>query len=121
MRRALSILLLSLFAWMQAAPAFALDSQSGLPACCRRDGHHHCATGMADTSVSRTFATIAPKCPASPQATAATSPISFTPATAQNISTPVFVHPASAPQTEAHYRVSFARSRQKRGPPALTL
>jgi hypothetical protein len=33
----------------------------------------------------------------------------------------VVAHPTARPQTEARYRVSFGRSRQKRGPPSSIL
>lgn len=43
MRRAFAVLLLALFSFPLIAPALSTsDRQSTLPACCRRDGKHHC-------------------------------------------------------------------------------
>jgi hypothetical protein len=89
MRRLLSILLLAFFGLgpaVSAIPAAALGSgwtgkvdESRLPACCRRNGKHHCAMGAAmaaaaqvaggETSLSANDA-----CPFAPQSIAATAP-----------------------------------------------
>jgi hypothetical protein len=74
-----------------------------------------------DPSADKAFTNIAPKCPSYPKAIAAPFPHSFAPADGQGSGVALFVHPASAPQTEARYRVSYARSRQKRGPPVILL
>jgi hypothetical protein len=121
MRRALAITIVLLFSVSLAAPLFAVDSASSLPECCRRAGSHHCDSGMIADSGSRAVSTIAPKCPNWPKSTAAPWPNNFAPTQAQNISTPLYAHAESAPQTEARYRIAFARSRQKRGPPAIAL
>ncbi|MEQ1948674.1 MAG: hypothetical protein ABL995_15905 [Bryobacteraceae bacterium] len=42
MRRALASLLLLLFSLALASPLFASDPESNLPACCRRNGKHQC-------------------------------------------------------------------------------
>lgn len=119
MRRALAITIVLLFSVSLAAPLFAVDSASSLPACCRRNGSHRCESGMLANSGTRTVSTIAPKCPSWPKSTAAPWPNNFAPAEAQGIGAPLYAHPESRPQTEARYRVAFARSRQKRGPPAI--
>ena len=64
------------------------------------------------------FQSIQPKCPAFPIAAAATaSPtVAFLKGSAA-IFAAVVSHPSIQFQTEARYRVSFSRSRQKRGPP----
>ncbi len=121
MRRALAITIALLFSLSLAAPLFTVDAASNLPECCRRSGRHHCATGMIADSGSRTISTIAPKCPNWPTPTAAPWPNDFVSPQTQAISTPLYAHPESAPQTEARYRIAFARSRQKRGPPAIVL
>lgn len=58
MRRVPAILLLFLFSFSLFGPALFVDGESNLPACCRRDGKHHCGmmspemTGMADSPLS---------------------------------------------------------------------
>jgi hypothetical protein len=66
-------------------------------------------------------ATIDQKCPFSPQATVASHVGTCTAAPAAAVYAGIVSHPSGSPQTEAGYRVSFNRSRQKRGPPALFL
>jgi hypothetical protein len=52
MRRVLSSLLVSVLAWSFVAPiALALTTDS-TPACCRRNGKHHCMSGMTGMMVS---------------------------------------------------------------------
>src|ERR1041384_748053 len=49
MRRTWAILLLALFSFPLISPAvLASDARAKLPACCRRDGQHHC-TATAST------------------------------------------------------------------------
>lgn len=120
MRRALTFLLLLLFSYPLIAPAFAFSpDEASLPACCRRNGKHHCDMAGMMMPQDTQRATIAEKCPYSPQAQAPVSwPDRFAPALSQAIFSGIVHHPAVAPQTEAHFRISFDRSRQKRGPPA---
>jgi hypothetical protein len=121
MRRLLAITIALLFGLSTAAPLFAIDAESSLPQCCRRDGRHHCASLEMGTQGDSSHATIASRCPDWHKATAAPALTNFSPAEARSISTPLYAHPASAPQTMARYRVAFARSRQKRGPPVISL
>lgn len=118
MRRALAISITLLLGLTLAAPLFAASSSS-LPQCCRRNGAHHCSGEMAG-GAERSFTAVGARCPAFPKATAAPTLHDFAVSAAGGAETPVFVHPTSAPQTEARYRVAFARSRQKRGPPQLS-
>jgi hypothetical protein len=91
---------------------------ANLPACCRRDGKHHCMMrGMENLQGSRITA-VSEKCPCGPFATARVILPRFAPATAQAVFANLARHPAGSPQTEAQYRISFDRARQKRGPPA---
>lgn len=121
MRRYLAIAMVFFFGFPLAAPLFAIDAANSLPACCRRNGRHHCAGEMATDLGSRTVSTIAPKCPNWPKSTPAPWPNNFASPQTQIIGTPLYSHPGSAPQTQARYRVAFARSRQKRGPPVIFL
>jgi hypothetical protein len=121
MRRALSITIVLLFGLWLTAPMFAVDAASSLPACCRRNGNHHCDTGMSTDQGTRAVSTIAPKCPNWPKSTPAPWPNNFASPETQSIGAPLYSHPGSAPQTEARYRIAFARTRQKRGPPVISL
>lgn len=121
MRRTSAILLTLLFGWMLCAPLLITSTDAGLPACCRRSGAHHCVMGINfDGTGHPTVAQLATRCPMFPKATAALHPASGIPV-ASTVAASVFEHPTALPQTEARYRASFARSRQKRGPPALLL
>jgi hypothetical protein len=121
MRRWLAIAMMLCFGAPLTAPLFAADAANNLPACCRRDGRHHCAASLMGDAAQRSISTIAPRCQDWPKSTPAPAPQTFTPGEALTASTPLFAHAASAAQTQARYRVSFARSRQKRGPPAFTV
>jgi hypothetical protein len=104
------------------APLFASGpAEASLPACCRRNGKHHCmmAAGMTG-EVPLREPTVAEKCPYSPFAGLALMlPHAFalrgTPAMAGQAVTPA----AIACDAETGYRISAERTRQKRGPPSL--
>lgn len=120
MRRFLAISLLFLFGLPLVAPLFG-DSvaEASLPACCRRDGKHHCELMSTGGSDSRGAGAVHEKCPYTPAAPAVLVLPSFTPSTAASIFSGITQHPATVAQTEAQLRISFDRSRQKRGPPTL--
>ncbi len=120
MRRLLAITIAMLLGLTLAVPLFSVNAASNLPACCRRNGSHHCAAGMSESG-DKTFSTIAPKCPSFPKATAAPFPHSIAPVSMRDAGTLLYAHPSAKPQTEARYRIAFSRSRQKRGPPTGTL
>jgi hypothetical protein len=121
MRRALAITIVLLFGFSLTAPLFAVAATDSLPQCCRRNGSHHCEGSTTADPGSRAISTIAPKCLNWPKSTPAPRPNDLATTQAQGISTPLYAHPAAAPQAEARYRVAFTRSRQKRGPPAISL
>jgi hypothetical protein len=120
-RRASAISLLAAICFSLIAPLAFADPESNLPECCRRSGAHHCSmTDDAASADGTHFQSIATKCPAFPVATAAP----FSPDVALlkgsgAIFAAVVSHPSIHFQTEARYRVSFSRSRQKRGPPTI--
>lgn len=124
LRKLLAITLLALLGLPLAQPLFALTakSEANLPACCRRNGKHHCMTGMAERSQSSSrtpqFQAPAEKCPYCPAAVAVIHDSTFVPLTAQAIFAALTAHPATVAQTESKLRISRSRSRQKRGPPA---
>lgn len=121
MRRSIAIALTMLFGWLLLVPAFAAAGESIVPACCRRSGKHHCMSRMNSNPAESVVVSVNDKCPCVPQATVASHVEFSAPATGRAIYAGLVGHPAVSPQTEAGYRVSHFRSRQKRGPPAFFL
>ena len=113
--------LLAAFGLPVAASALALAQDSGsphLPACCRRNGAHHCAMLAASNGAPAVSAT----CPSFPQ------PSATAPAT--NVAALVPPPPATllhrttftaSQRAETQRRLSRERSRHKRGPPSFSL
>jgi hypothetical protein len=125
-RRLLSIALLLLFSLPLISPLLALaaGSDANLPACCRRNGAHHCTMKLhqADSSGHGTsFSAIPQRCPAYPAIATSVrhSDLSFHKASL--IFAEVVTHPSITPQTQARARVALDRSRHKRGPPTNLL
>jgi hypothetical protein len=124
LRKLFAITLLVLLGLPLVQPLFALTakSEANLPACCRRNGKHHCMMSMAERSqlASRDpqFQAPAEKCPYCPTSVAVIHDNTFVPPTAQAIFAALIAHPAVVAQTESKLRISRNRSRQKRGPPA---
>ncbi len=124
MPKALAILLMLVFAGDMALPALFADPESSLPACCRRDGKHHCAmmdmVEQQDDSAGPVVKSVQQRCPYFPRGGGA----QLNAQAAVIDPGPVFYagltsHPAVHAQTEARFRFSFSRSTQKRGPPEL--
>lgn len=130
MRRLTSILMLALLGGFYVAPllhATLSDAESDLPMCCRRNGAHHCA--MMDAYQRKHFSSEKPAfsapvhCPFYPhERVVFWSPL---PSDVLPFSTLYFAelrnHPSCHAQTEARLRISFDRSRLKRGPPSALL
>jgi hypothetical protein len=119
MRRVIALSLMMLFSWTLIAPFFAPNADANLPACCRKNGKHHCMMRMMERrgGLQKGFTSVSEKCPCFPVSTCAIySPI-FKPEAEGQFSADVVRHPAIAPQSEVFYRISFLRSHQKRGPP----
>ncbi len=97
------------------APALGQTAQQRLLLCCRKGGAHHCMSVMlpGDAPVLREH------CPAFPKAPVASHAggwmVGVTVASGRGEA----VEALKARQVEAGYRISFHRSRQKRGPPAI--
>jgi hypothetical protein len=98
------------------------DSESNLPACCRRNGAHHC-TMMAE--MARDFAgqgpafrTAACRCPFQ-KALTPIGRLTTYPAASATVYASVLSHPAVHLQTFVSGLISKSRSHQKRGPPFL--
>ena len=123
LRRLLSIFLLAMFGLPFVSPLLALTakSESNLPACCRRNGQHHCMMSIGERAPLAKHAPLyqAPveKCPYCPAAAAMIHGDTFLPPTEQAIFAGLMAHPAVAAQAESKLRISLSRSRQKRGPP----
>ncbi|HEX5234961.1 MAG TPA: hypothetical protein VFW25_06475 [Silvibacterium sp.] len=117
MRRLLAISLLMLFASPFALPLFATSSSNqNAAACCRRNGRHHCAATRAGNASDRVVGEKCRYCSGSPAMLVLPS---FTASDSASIFAGILRHPSVLPQTEAQGRVSFDRSRQKRGPPQV--
>ncbi|MEO6911617.1 MAG: hypothetical protein ABI158_11920 [Edaphobacter sp.] len=124
MRRFLAISLLLLFGFPLVSPLFALsaNSETSLPACCRRNGAHHCqmniALARASTHQDAAFATPM-KCPFYP---GAATLVRHNDARLYTIATLLVeaTHPSTvkAP-TYATVQIALDTAWQKRGPPAV--
>ena len=124
MRRAIAILMLLISGSFLGAPLLATSNsieQNNLPACCRRNGSHHCVTRMIKGDPGTTQISAPPeKCPMFPH-TGQMTPVknsAIAPSVTGAFYACVQSHPACHMQSEAQRRISFGRSRQKRGPPA---
>ena len=125
LRRVLSILLLAVFGLTLVSPLLALSpsGESGVPACCRRTGKHHCGMTVAERrqGSERGDRLRAPLelCPYASQATlAAYLKLSLAAATGTVLAAPGN-HPGGVIQTASKWRIARDRSRQERGPPCL--
>jgi hypothetical protein len=122
MRRSVAILVSLLFSWMLILPVFAPSTESNLPACCRKNGEHHCMTPDSDGLSGSSVAAVKAKCPSFPQLLSVSSQWQLaSPSTAAGVFAGIVQHPAVAPQTHAAARISSFRSNQKRGPPSFLL
>ena len=125
LRRLLSILLLVAFGLPVVSPLFAMvrTVEARLPACCRRDGQHHCMMSVSDRTSQRqsklAFGAPAEKCPYCPSAMAAVHTNFLALPAAKAVFASLVSHPSGVSQTESLQRISRDRSRQKRGPPVL--
>lgn len=121
-RRLLSITLLLLFSLPLISPVLALaaSSDANLPACCRRNGAHHCFMKIhhAESSGQRTSVSAIPRtCPAYPAIVTSVRHGELAFYTASLIVAEIVSHPSVKAQTQPRARVALDRSRRKRGPP----
>jgi hypothetical protein len=121
-RRSIATGLLCLFLTLCAAPTLFFDSESNLPACCRRDGKHQCS--MIDISRQTTggarLSAVTLKCPLFPKVVPPAHGFQLYPFATQSFFQGVLRQPAFPRQAEIRYRVSSTRAHQKRGPPRST-
>jgi len=118
MRRALASLLLALFSFPLIFPILRADAAS-LPSCCHREGKHRCSMDSVSHQ-QEGLSPIQPKCCNYPATIAVRGDwnVVFL-KNSPSIGASLLSYSSTPAQTEAKYRVSFSRSRQKRGPPAL--
>lgn len=125
-RRLIGITLLLLFSAPLISPLLALTASTAanLPACCRRNGAHHCMMNMDQTESSGSapsLSAIPRKCPAYPAAVTPIQHGDLSTHAASLIFAEIVSHPSVRTQTAARARVALDRSRQKRGPPSYSL
>jgi len=104
-------------------PFLTAPGEPKLPACCRRDGSHHCAkkpSAKESSESSLALSRSSAKCPFYPLGKAIPA------AEKSVVLKPRFVlqatiisRPAALEQTEALFHMSFSRALQQRGPPSL--
>lgn len=130
MRRFAIILMFAAFLLPTILPLLALgqDPDAGLPMCCRRNGKHHCMMSMAERSELAAQASKSPlwkapheRCPYCPASVVSDHPSRFFATNVHLEHASFFDRPSGVVQTESRRRISRDRSRQKRGPPALSL
>ncbi|WP_260705509.1 hypothetical protein [Edaphobacter flagellatus] len=125
MRRILAILLLLIPGLPLVSPLLmAADGpDASLPACCRRNGSHHCAatSGAPDTSATPHVRVLPQRCPSYPSVTV--SPLQ---SGAAVLTSSLRLARYSEPEIVAHESsigllAAHDRSHRERGPPALAL
>jgi len=115
----LGLLLVPILLPLIASPNLRPDSQ--LPACCRRDGRHHCGmTTSADPASQET--SIHQQSASCPYRSALRFVRTFVPHPAPSSAfyAGIIEHPAVHAQVNVQLVVSQVRSHQKRGPPSLS-
>lgn len=127
MRRLLSISLLLLLTLPLVSPIFATSATAAnVPACCRRDGKHHCmmimgtmAQSAANDAIQTKSATVQEGCPYTLVASVAIN-LPFVPDEVRTAISASALSSATDPiPTEVARQISLDRSHQKRGPPSL--
>jgi hypothetical protein len=126
MRRVPAILLLAVFSYSLIGAALWADADSRLPACCRRDGKHHCAMMNMDQGAAEAQSpglavrAVTTRCPFFPKGGAVLPHSGAALLTGAPPARVAVLYQMAAPaQAAAGYRFSFDRSHQKRGPPSL--
>jgi hypothetical protein len=118
--KAVASLLFVLFSFGLISPALVSDPQSKLPACCRRDGKHHCASIKDSSSEGQSLQALQQNCPNFPQSKSTAVPAPFHFAVSwHEFHAALTGYPAVCAQNEALYRISYSRTGQKRGPPSF--
>jgi hypothetical protein len=127
LRKLLAITLLAVIALPLISSLFAQSAkgEGSLPACCRRQGKHHCmagrAGGLATSNAVPRFRSPLEKCPDYPGLTIVSDLSIFALPANDAIYAGLVSHPAVVAQTQCKWRVARERARQKRGPPSFLL
>jgi hypothetical protein len=123
LRRLLSILLLAVTALAAVSPLFALTPmRTGLPACCRKNGKHHCEGSVQVSSEkTATLTALADKCPYSPVTAANNHSNDPALASRQSIWIAPAIHSALLPNMQSKHYSAAASLQHKRGPPTFFL
>src|ERR1700761_6825586 len=132
MRRILSILVaivLGLGPAISAVPARAMASgwtgqvdETKLPACCRRNGKHHCEMSSLPVSGGETtIAAPSEPCPCAPRTLVSTAPVSAALAAAPPVSSEFRTILRTTRPTTAVIRTREDRTRPQRGPPSFEI
>ncbi|HLK18205.1 MAG TPA: hypothetical protein VKT81_04580 [Bryobacteraceae bacterium] len=115
--------LLLILACDTTLPALLTSPESNLPACCRRDGKHHCAMmemlEKQQESAGPSWKTVAKKCPMFPRGTVASLTHESAPPASVRFADSLSTYSAVKAQTEVLFHISHSRARQKRGPPSF--
>jgi hypothetical protein len=120
MRRTIAFALTAILSWTLIAPIFGPGAGANLPACCRRNGKHHCAMRGVEQpgGDQKGFTSVSEKCPCPPASTCAVHSPIFKPEAGSRFCAQVPRHTVLAPRTDALRNISFLRSHPKRGPPS---
>lgn len=125
-QRAWAIVVLTVIGLLPIAPAFTNSTRTiQLAPCCRAHGKHKCAmrSQVFDSGTSHTAPAMYSLCDQfrllRPAGSTAINPYAFLQKPAPLFFAGIASHPAIQEQTEARFRIGFARSCQKRGPPAF--
>jgi len=124
MRRLLAISLLLLFSLPLISPLFALTANmnGNLPACCRRNGAHHCTmTVLGEQSQGIQLSAVREKCPAYPKAIAPLQRNDLSLRTSAPLFVGLAVSSADKAPRDSCAWIELDRSMQERGPPLLSL
>ena len=114
-RRILAILLLLVSASPLVAPLVVQGTEANVAVCCRRGGDHHCMRlALNDKGMS-----VHARCPAMQGDSLPGHMQTFALAEPEVRGAETMTQPGVLAQVEAKYRISFCRSRQKRGPPTI--
>jgi len=117
MQRGVATALAVLFSWLLILPAFAAPAALNAAPCCRKGGAHQCAMSSSEDSTAG-VRTVRAKCPFANGSLSFCSHFSScAPESGESVYAGL-IQPASVSiQTQASFRFSYDRSRQKRGPP----
>ncbi|MDP9039491.1 MAG: hypothetical protein M3O02_09490 [Acidobacteriota bacterium] len=130
LRRLLSILLLAAFGlpFIAAALPLAQSGDSRLPACCRRNGAHHCAmsalgdrSAIPASSEEPAWKAPAERCPYWPAPGVSSTPHHAPPQPDAYGLAARFGSPIGTAQMVCRHRIACDRSTQRRGPPYLAV